>query len=643
MAMHVADSERLLHASEGDYVRALRRWIDNAQSQLVARHKGRIVRGTGDGLLIEFSDARSCMRAAFDLHQSAESGSATAGAGEFRLRAGAHLASCAEGSHYIDGIDANLTSRLTRLARPGELVITAELRDQLTDGLDADFEDMGYRNVGPLKQPVRLFRACRDKLAAGGSEASLSEDLRPALAVIPFRPKADDAHRWMIGELIAEGIIARLSHNVGLRVISRQSTSALRDFSRIAEIERHLGAAFVLAGSYGVAGTNLVVTAELAEAQGNSVLWRDEVRGPVEELLQVDGELLHRIAQAAAEALGKVHVHAALARPLPSLDSSMLLLAGISMTHSHSAKIFERGRQALAELAARHPRLALPRAWLGLWHVLNVIKGQSADVGSDSRRAHEFTMGALEAESRNAMALAVEGYVQCQLMSNPEEASKYLGAAVEANPSEPMAWLFKSVASTMWGSSPASVAEVHIARSLSPVDPLGYFFDLLTANAFFADHRQVQAIAYARKSIKANRQHSPTLRLLLTAEFELGRIGQARKTLDRLLALEPNLTLSSYMAMGSSASPMRQRCARALAQLGLAEGGQSQPQRTALNPPYLKDEIQAALKATRSNRGCEPSEATIVINGHGNIVAPGGVINVIQHRAQPNDQDLEPQ
>ena len=111
-----------------------------------------------------------------------------------------------------------------------------------------------------------------------------------------------------------------------------------------------------------------------------------------------------------------------------------------------------------------------------------------------------------------------------------------------------------------------------MARSLSPVDPWGYFFDLFTANALCANGRHEEAIAYAHKSLRAHKDHVPTLRMLLTAQAELGRIDEGRKTVNRLLAQVPRLTVSSYLAMGSIDSRMRQRCAAAMRQLGLPEG-----------------------------------------------------------------------
>jgi adenylate cyclase len=574
MVMNLVDGDQRASESGDGLQQRLQRWVEQAQWQLLSSHKGRIVKQMDNGLMMEFADARSCLQAAFALGQVADSASPRAGSSRrLRLRAGAHLADYPQGRDEVAGSDAGLTSGLTALAKPGEVLLTAELRDRLADGLDADFEDLGYRRVESLAQPVRLFRAHPGTEEASDRSMIAKHDLRPGLAVIPFTtgitPEAKD---WLIGELIAEGVIARLSHSIGIRVISRQSTSTLRGRSEWGEIERHLGATFVLSGSYSIRGKKLMVSAELAEARSHTLLWSGQLQHTVDDLLAQDSEVLHDLARTVAQALGKAQVRKVLAQPLPRLDSSFLLLAGISMTHSHSAKTFERGRQALTELTVRHPALALPRAWLGMWHALNVVKGQSADMARDTGQAREQTLRALQTEPDNPMALAVEGYIHCQLLGNPEQARKCLDAAIEANPSEPMAWLFRSLFSAMWGSGSASVTEAFIARSLSPVDPLKYFFDLLMGNALLADHRQEEAIAALQRSLRANKHHAPTLRLLLTAQAELDQIEEGKETLGRLLTQVPGLTVSSYLAMGSTNSPIRQRHAKAMRQLGLPEG-----------------------------------------------------------------------
>ncbi len=571
MAMEMVDNTQGAWGEADPLVDRLKRWAGDAYWQLLSHHKGHVVRQTNHGLMMEFADARHCVQAAFALNQLADAVNARANASKrLQLRAGAHLASYGLGQREPVDRDVQLTSELTALAEPGEILVTAELRDRLANGLDADFEDLGHW-VESFVQPVRLFRAHSRHEALPARLAAVDKDLRPTLAVIPFQASVPEVKHWILGELIADGVIARLSHSIGLRVIARQSTSALRGSGELAEIERHLGATFILSGSYRTHNSTLVVTAELAEARSHTLLWTGQLQHALNDLLQEQSELLHELARMVAQALDKAQVNQALTRPLPSLDSSFLMLAGISMVHSHSSKAFDRGREVLSALTERHPEHALPRAWLAMWHALNVVKGTSGNAARDIKLAREQTLYAQQAEPNNAMALAVEGYIHCQLLGNPQQANSYLTSAVKANPSEPMAWLFKSLCSAAWGSSSLSVTEAYVARSLSPVDPLQYFFNLLTGNALLADHQLEQALACGRLSLRANKHHVPTLRLLLTAYAELGKIDEGKAIMAQLRAEAPELTVSSYVSMGSNESPLRQRIAHAMRQLGLPE------------------------------------------------------------------------
>ncbi len=571
MAVEFPEHIQSLRSEHDSPVDRWRRLAGEAYRHLLAQHHGRVVKHVGHGLVIEFADAHRCVKAAFALNRLATTLKGRSEASSpSQLRTAAHLPSGSSSNREASHRDLKLATELAASAEPGALLITAELRDRLTHGLDADFEDMGYW-VESFAQPVRLFQAQPIPVGCLNDAISGSSDLRPCLAVIPFKPLASDTTHGMLGDLIAEGVIARLSHGMGLRVISRQSTSALRYSDEPNEIEHHLGATFVLTGSYRIRDRKLVVTAQLTEVCQSEPLWSGQIQHALADLLQTESELLHELARTVVQTLGMTQLHRAMTRPLPSLDSGFLMLAGVSMVHSHSSKVFERGREALGVLVERHPEVALPQAWLGMWHALNVVKGTSGQVARDIKRAYEQTQRALEIEPENAMALAVQGYIQCQLLSEPDRARRNLILAIEANPNEPMAWLFKSLHSAMWGSSSWAVTEVNFACALSPVDSLQYFFDVLKCNALLANHRLEDAIASGHRALKAQKHHIPALRLLLTAQAEQGRLAEGRATLRELRAEAPELTVSSYLSMGSADSPLRQRIANAMRQLGLPE------------------------------------------------------------------------
>ncbi len=489
------------------------------------------------------------------------------------LRMGAHLAEFVADKHDIYGTDVNLTARIATLAGPREFVVSAGLRDHLTAGLDADMEDLGECHLKHVKEPIRAYRVGpvgHSPVIAAAKTAP--EDFRPTIAVIPFEARSNDPEHFVIGELVADGIIAQLSRSPDLRVISRLSTTAFRGRSgAIAEVEAHLGATFVLSGSYVVSSGKVLLMAELADTRNNQIVWAERVSGNIMDLLETQSEILNRIATAATRALIDAEVQQSLVQPLPRLDSCSLMLGGIAHMHRSSASEFDRSRQILEALLERHNRVAAPRAWLAKWYIMRVVRGMSDSPEQDSRRAIEHTERALDLEPQSTLAMAIQGHALCQLSGDAQEALRKIDESIQLNPNESLGWLYKSVWSSMWGSTEESVQEAEIASHLSPIDPMKYYYDLILATGLSINGKHERAIEWAKRSLRANRHHQPTLRVLIYSQAQNGLLDEARATLDRLIQENPNFTVSGYLNMGGGESYTRQQVAIVLRRLGAPE------------------------------------------------------------------------
>ena len=572
--LDVVESVRLMEQDQNDFIQRWHYFVEQAREHVLPQHGGRMLKSLGDGLMLEFADAQGCVKASFALQDLCRKGNeGRRPERKMYLRFGAHLAEFVSDEHDIYGTDVNLTARVATLAGPGELVVTASLRDRLAAGLDADIEDLGDCHLKHVNEPIRAYRVGPIGHAPViDRELGNRQDLRPTIAVIPFESRSNEPDHFVIGELLADGVISQLSRSRDLRVISRLSTTAFRGRAgAMPDIESYLDASFVLSGSYVASGGKLLVMAELADTRRNEIIWADRISGDVADLLQAQSGMLNWLAAMTARTLIDAEVLRSLAQPMPRLDSSSLLLGGIAMMHRSSVADFERSRKALDALIERHSRIATPRAWLAKWHVMRIIRGLSDSPQRDTQLALDQTKRALDSEPENALTLAVEGYAHCQLLGDFTTSTDRLSRSIASNPNEPMAWLFKSVLSTMWGSAQESILEVEYASSLSPVDPLRYYFDLLLASALLTNNEHDRAIEHARQSLRANRHHSPTLRVLLTAQVELGRTDDAQATLRALRLEEPGLSVSAYLAIGSAGSITRQRCAAAMRALGVPE------------------------------------------------------------------------
>ena len=150
-------------------------------------------------------------------------------------------------------------------------------------------------------------------------------------------------------------------------------------------------------------------------------------------------------------------------------------------------------------------------------------------------------------------------------------AIRRLDESLRLNPNESLAWLYKSVWSSMWGSAEASVLEAETAATLSPVDPMKYYYDLMLSTALSINRDYEKSIEVGKRALRANKHHQPILRTLLLAQGESGRIEEAKETLRLLLQESPEFTIARYQGMGGSTSSPRQRVVAMLRQLGAPE------------------------------------------------------------------------
>jgi adenylate cyclase len=244
------------------------------------------------------------------------------------------------------------------------------------------------------------------------------------------------------------------------------------------------------------------------------------------------------------------------------------MLGGITLMHRSTPRDLQRSLQLLEAVVARHKRVATPWAWLAKWHIMQVVQGLSGEPARDFQRAIDTADRALDLEPSSSLAMAIKGHALCHLGEDVDASHRLLQEATQSNPNDPMAWLYNSVWSTMWGTPEDSMTEAENALHLSPLDPQKYYFEMMLATSCASLERWERAIELCRSSLLKNRYHLPTIRTLLIAQHELGFEKEAKETFSLLMQLQPHLTVQQYLAAGGE-SPLRQRVAKALTHLGL--------------------------------------------------------------------------
>lgn len=558
-AVLLADIVESVRLSEQDEAGTLMRWLGLVrfiETEVLPASGGRLVKSLGDGVLLEFDEVPAAVSAAFAIqHACHRDNIGRPPDRHILLRIGLEVGDVMLVRHDVFGHGVNVAERLSVLAGPGETVVSARVREQLTPVLDADVEDLGECILKHMRDPVRAYRVGPPGPQPVPGAVAESSDLRPTVAVVPFStPEAGREHR-LVGEVLAEEIIRELSRSPDLNVISRLSSTPFRGRPNVlAEMRAHLHADYVLSGRYAIDGARLTVWAELAEAKSGRVVWTRRLEDHAAGVVWGEGEVVAQVVADLRAAVMARELERARLQSVPTLKNYTLLMAAVALMHRLSITDFEEARHLLQTLVDRGRRQAVPQAWLANWHVLRVQQGWSPDPMQDAQQALQCTKQALDTDPHCSLALAVDGFVYTNLLKRFDIAQERYGLAIEANPNNPLAWLLKGTMHAFMGDGRLAVENTQRALTLSPLDPHLYFYDALAGTACLAAGQHEDALKLAHRSLRANRTHTSTLRLAAVTSWRLGFHDEARGIVQRLLHLEPSLTVGRYLERSPAAS-----------------------------------------------------------------------------------------
>lgn len=552
VVVDLVESVRLMQLDEAGVIDRWRRFVHEVRSQVLPSLDGRMVKSLGDGMLLEFDSVPVGTAAALEIQRRLLAGQPRGPRDvPLQLRIGMHHCEVVHDELDVYGSGVNLAARLTTLALPGDIVVSSEVREQLLDGIDAGIEDLGECWLKSLSEPIRAWRL-RPAAQPAGQGSSLSLDrteLRASVAVLPLRTLAGEQPQLMLGEFVAEELTTCLSRVPYLAVISSLSTATLRQrVMPVADIARSLGTRYLVQGSCALLDAQLRIHVQLVDGHSQAIVWAGSATGSMAELLQGQSAAIAELSSQLAQALVGAEAVLADTRPLPALESYTLLFGAIAKLHRLSPDAFADARRMLEHLAERHPRSPIPKAWLGKWHVMRIGQGWSPDPADDGRQAAWQTGNALDLHPEHPLSLTLDGFVAGYVRKDFATAEQRYDMALQSNPNESLAWLFKSAMLGYRESTAEAISCADKAMSLSPLDPMRYYYEHFAALARLLAGEYGEAIRLGQKSLQGNRTHASTLRVLVMAQALDGQIDAARACAAQLRAIEPQLTVSSFRA-----------------------------------------------------------------------------------------------
>jgi adenylate cyclase len=281
LAADIAGYSRLMGADEEGTLTRLkllrRELIDPKNNQ----HRGRIVKTTGDGILIEFPSVVDAVRCAIEVQQSMVDRNADVPQEKrIEFRVGVNLGDVMIERRDLYGDGVNIAARLEALAEPGGICISRTVLSHARDKVSFDVEDAGEQTLKNIARPVHVYRIIIDPSQRPATRKAeipaLALPDKPSVAVLPFTNMSGDPEQEFVSDGIAEDVITALSRYPSLFVIARNSSFTYKGRAvDVKQVGRELGVRYVLEGSVRKAGNRIRVTAQLIEAGTSNHVWAE--------------------------------------------------------------------------------------------------------------------------------------------------------------------------------------------------------------------------------------------------------------------------------------------------------------------------------------------------------------------------------
>jgi adenylate cyclase len=552
LAADVAGYSRLMGADEEGTLAALKTHRRELFDPKIAEFRGRIVKTTGDGLLIEFASVVDAVRCAMDVQRSITERNVSVPPGKrLEFRIGINIGDVIIEDDDIFGDGVNVAARLEGLAEPGGIVISASAHDAVINRIKAEFRDLGALALKNIERPVRAFRVIFQ--SADRANANVVNDARPqievrtearSIALRPFMVLSEDRVLEFLANGLAEDVIALLARVPGFFVISRASSFAFQNPETPASVvARQLGVRYVLEGSVRGAGDQVRVSAQLAEAASGRILWSGKFEATRAGTLDLQDDIARGIIIELEPALTQAEI-AVIRRQRPdNVDAWGYYhqAAGALGGGGWNEQAVSQALNFLRRALERDGNFALARAQLAL---LSSLAQNTGLVEHSTEHAQEALEAAEMAIAADAGSSEVLGYAGCALsdLGHTRRGVEILRQAVEIDPSNAQAEVALGAALAMLGDLDAGIARMRHGMKLSPRDRRLAFWGWLLGTFLLRADRTEDALEEALIAARRDpRLYLPPI-LEAVAQATLGRNELARAALVSARRIRPKLT-----------------------------------------------------------------------------------------------------
>jgi adenylate cyclase len=580
LAADVAGYSRLMGRDEERTLANLKSFRKALVDPAIAAHRGRIVKTTGDGMLVEFASAVDAARCAVEVQRGMAGQNADVPQDlriEFRI--GIHLGDIIIDDNDIFGDGVNIAARLEGIAVPGGVCISDDAYRQIRGKIDITFDDIGEQTLKNITEPMRAWHIRLAGEAAPSIRSSSSpiqvQNLalpdKPSIVVLPFDNMSAEPGQDYLADGIVEAITAALSCIRSFFVIARSSAFTYKGRATNArDIGKQLGVAYLLEGSVQKAGNRLRIIVQLIETEGGAHVWSSRFDGAIDDFFDLEDRITEQVAGALQPSIRIAEIERSRRkRPqdLSSYDYTMRAMPHVwALEKEESAKALELLEKALAI----DPEYPLALSLAGWCHAQRSVYNWADDIAVSQVMARSLAERAAEMSGDDPIILAILGAVHT-FVRNYGTARVLLERAVTLDPNAAWAWTRLGWLENYADQSQKAIENFERALRLSPIDPMNFNNYVGIGSAHEVAQEYNMAAAFYRRALQERPNASWIYRNLASSLSGAGRDEEARQAYTELMRSYPDLTISKFKQAMVFSPAVLDRMAENLRKLGLPD------------------------------------------------------------------------
>jgi adenylate cyclase len=576
LAADVAGYSRLMGADEVGVLAALKECRREVVDPAIAEHKGRIVKTTGDGMLVEFASAVDAVTCAMTVQREMAARNDQAPL-KIAFRVGINIGDIIIDDDDIFGDGVNVAARVENECEPGGVCLSGAAFEQVRGKTSFAFDDLGERSLKNIDRPIRLYAARPAGAAPAPSpriirepERSQPPPDRPSIAVLPFTNMSSDPEQEYFTDGMTEDIITELSRFKGLLVIARNSTFTYKGKPvDVKKIGAELGVKYVVEGSVRRAGKRVRITAQLIDAETGGHVWAEKYDGDLIDIFELQDQITRSV--------------------VATLQMQLLILEGslIDRTASPSFEIWSVGKKVWKEfyglnresltkalelaraLARDHPHSAEGHKLVSLIASHLVHMGFASDPNALKNEAETSIRLALDLAVNDEHIYWGLGLVLGLLRDKFDEAVAALQRSIEINPNFALGYGSCGTVLAYAGRARESIAKTEYALLLNPKDPSIFFRYSALSVAYFTLEDYEQSLKWAQLAVEIKPSFWTPHAIMAASLGVLERPRQAREAAETLLRIFPTISLASLPTEPIRPPEAKKRFYQALLDVGI--------------------------------------------------------------------------